>query len=119
MYAMTFSLPHTLASWNTPGFHETFKREAEALDAGLLPLQQGLTWTSTVADEPFSIVPIAAEATAGGLRIKAGVFYAGFIGGCSCADDPTPLESQLEYCVLRFEIDGKDGATRVDLLPED
>lgn len=119
MSTLSFALPHTLASWNTPGFRDAFKREVEALDAGLLPLQQGLSLTSTVADEPFSVVPIAAEATADGLRVKAGVFYAGLIGGCSCADDPTPVEAQLEYCVLRFEIDGPDGAARVELAPED
>ena len=70
-------------------------------------------------DKPFRVMPLATEATADRLRVKAGVFYAGIVGGCSCADDPTPLESQPEYCMLWFEIDRSSGAARVELAPED
>jgi hypothetical protein len=114
-----FSLPLSLAAWNTPDFDGTFKREVEQIDAGLLPLQQGLSFTSSVADEPFQVMPLAMEATVDRLRVKAGVFYAGIVGGCSCADDPTPLESQPEHCVLWFEIDRSSGAASVELAPED
>lgn len=117
-HAMPLRLPLTLAAWNTPEFRAVFNREVEAIDPGLLPLQQGLAYTSAVADEPVHATLIAAEATAFGLRVKAGVFYAGIIGGCSCADDPTPLQSQTEYCVLAFDIDAPDGAARVTLLPD-
>ncbi len=113
-----FMLPLSLAAWNTPDFRAVFTREIEALDAGMLPLQQGLSGTSAVADEPFRAMLIAAEETAGGLRVKAGVFYAGIVGGCSCADDPTPLESQPEYCAMLFEIAAGSGAARVTLAPE-
>jgi len=114
-----FPLPLSLAAWYTPDFDDTFKREVEQLDASLLPLQQGLSFTSSVADEPFRVMPLATEATADRLRVKAGLFYAGIVGGCSCADDPTPLESQSEYCVLWFEIDRSSGAARVELAQED
>lgn len=115
---MTFFLPHSFAAWNTDAFDTTFKREVEALDTTLLPLQQALAHSSAVADEPFHVVPMAARETPGGLAVKAGVFYAGITGGCSCADDPTPLESQTEHCVLAFEIDAPHGATRVTLVQE-
>lgn len=115
---MELSLPLTLAAWNTPDFRTVFTREVEGLDAAVLPLQQALSLTSAVADEPFHAILIGAEETAGALRVKAGVFYAGIIGGCSCADDPTPLESQPEYCVVVFEIDTGSGAARVALAPE-
>jgi hypothetical protein len=115
----TFSRPRTLAAWNTSGFVDAFKREVEALDADLLPLQQGLSFTSSVADEPFHVMLLAKDETADRMLVKAGVFYAGIVGGCSCADDPTPLESQPEHCVLRFEIDSHSGETCVELVPED
>jgi hypothetical protein len=114
----TFSLPHTLAAWNTPDFDDAFKLEVEALDADLLPLQQGLSFTSSVADEPFQVMLLAKDETADRIRVKAGVFFAGIVGGCSCADDPTPLESQPEHCVLRFEIDSRSGETFVELVPD-
>lgn len=113
-----FSLTHALAAWNTPSFGEAFKQEVEQLDAALLPLQQGLSGTSDVADEPFRVMLIGSADAGGCIRVKAGIFYAGILGGCSCADDPTPLESQPEYCVLWFDIDKTSAETRVSLVPD-
>jgi hypothetical protein len=47
------------------------------------------------------------------LQVKTGIIYAGILGGCSCADDPTPLEAQPEYCELWFDIDLRSGETHV------
>jgi hypothetical protein len=117
---LPLSLPHALAAWNTPGFGEVFKQEVEQLDPSRLPLQQGLSGTSDVADEPFRVMLIGAALDTGTcIRVKAGIFYAGILGGCSCADDPTPLESQPEYCVLWFDIDKISAATHVSLVADD
>ena len=117
---LPLSLPHALAAWNTPGFGEVFKQEDEQLDPSRLPLQQGLSGTSDVADEPFRVMLIGAPWDTGAcIRVKAGIFYAGILAGCSCADDPTPLESQPEYCVLWFDIDKTSAATRVSLVADD
>ena len=83
-----------------------------------LPLQQGLTGKSPVADEPFGVMLIGAADAGECLRVKAGILYAGMLGGCSCADDPTTLQSQPEYCELWFEIDRRSGATRVGLVSD-
>lgn len=117
---LSLRLPHALAAWNTPGFGEIFKQEAEQLDPGLIPLQQGLSGSGGVADEPFRVMLIGPALDTGiCIRVKAGIFYAGIVGGCSCADDPTPLESQPEYCVLWFDIDKASAATRVSLVADD
>lgn len=113
-----FALPHSLAAWNAPSFGATFKHEVERLDPNLLPLQQGLSGTSCVADEPFTVMLLGATAAGDYLRVKAGIFYAGILGGCNCSDDPTPLESQPEYCTLCFEIDMRNGETQVKPAPE-
>lgn len=113
-----FTLPHSLAAWNTPGFGDCFKREAGRIDAALLPLQSGLSRTSSVADEPFTVMVLDTSEAGDCLRVKAGILYAGITGGCSCADDPTPLEAQPEYCELWFEIDRSSAATRVWLVQE-
>jgi hypothetical protein len=112
------TLPQTLAAWNTAVFRDTFRHEVEQVAPALLPLQQGLSQTSWVADEPFRVMLIGVADAGDCLRVKAGVFYAGLVGGCSCADDPTPLEPQPEYCELWFEIDKRSGATRVELVTE-
>jgi len=113
-------LPNALNAWGTPEFEVILKQEIEQLDAGCLPLQQGLSGTSDVADEPFRVMLIGAALDTGTcIRVKAGIFYAGILGGCSCADDPTPLESQPEYCVLWFDIDKTSAATHVSLVADD
>lgn len=108
-----FALPLTLAARNRADFDAVFKREVESLDAACLPLQQALATTSAVADEPFRVMLLDKDVSATRLRVKAGVFYAGLVGGCNCADDPSPVEPQPEYCELWFEIAQPDGATRV------
>jgi hypothetical protein len=111
-------LPDSLAAWGSPAFEETFKREVRQLGAAALPLQQGLSMTSAVAGDTFSVRVIGARGDAAALHVRAGIFYAGIIGGCSCADDPTPIEDQPEYCELLFDINRMNGETTVSLLPD-
>lgn len=113
-----FSLPRSIAAWNTPDFDTVFKHEVGQLDPGLLPLQQGLSGTSSVADAPFTVLPQRATVAGDCLQVKAGIVYAGILGGCSCADDPTPLEAQPEYCELWFDIDLRSGETDVRLATD-
>lgn len=111
-------LPKSLHAWETPEFRDILKREIEQLDAGQLPLQQGLSSSSYVTDRPFQAMIISVSEEAGLIRAKAGIFYTGVIAGCSCADDPTPIDEQTEYCVLQFDIDRVTAETRVTLLAE-
>ena len=111
-------LPESLNAWDTPGFQDVLKREIERLDAALLPLQQGLARSSHVTDRPFQAMVIRVSVEAGLIRAKAGIFYMGIIAGCSCADDPTPIDEQTEYCVLQFDIDRDTAEATVTLLEE-
>lgn len=111
-------LSQTLNAWNTPMFRETLKHEIESLDPDLLPLQEGLSRSSHVTATPFRAVPLAADREDGQLRIKTGIFYTGIIAGCSCADDPTPIDEQTEYCVLEFAVDTTTGVASVQLTEE-
>ena len=97
-------LPKCLNAWGTPEFEAVLKREIEQLDAGHLPLQQGLSASSYVTARPFQAMIICAKEEAGLIRVKAGIFYTGVIAGCSCADDPTPVYELNEYCVVQFDI---------------
>lgn len=102
---MTLRLPLSLAAWGSPAFAATLKQELEAQDAGCLPLQQGLSTGSAVLDNGFSVMVLGAEATPEAIRVRLGVFFSGIVAGCSCADDPTPVEAQNEYCELVLTID--------------
>ncbi|MGK2952004.1 MAG: hypothetical protein ACSLEZ_06425 [Thiobacillus sp.] len=111
-------LPHALNAWGTPEFEAVLKQEIERLDAGCLPLQQGLSVSSYVTDRPFQVMVISVREETGLILIKAGIFYTGVIAGCSCADDPTPVDELNEYCVLQFYIDRLTANTTVELLAE-
>jgi hypothetical protein len=71
-----------------------------------------------VTDSPFQALIISVREDAGVIRVKAGMFYTGVIAGCSCADDPTPIDELTEYCVVQFDIDRATAATTVTLLAE-
>jgi hypothetical protein len=111
-------LAETLNAWGTPSFEDVFKKEIERIDAGLLPLQQGLSTGNYALDGKFSVMIIGVSEQAGIIRVKAGIFYSGIIAGCSCADDPTPVSEESEYCVVQLDIDKQTADTTVALLAE-
>ncbi len=111
-------LPQSLNAWGTPGFNDVLKREIEQLDAAALPLQQGLARSSHVTGRPFQAMIIGVHEEAGLIRVKAGIFYTGIIAGCSCADDPTPIDELNEYCVVQIDIDRTTADATVTLLEE-
>jgi hypothetical protein len=109
-------LPRSVAAWPGDAFNDTFKVEVEQLKHHELPLQQGLSLSSYVSEEPFRMMVLEAHEDGTTLHVRAGVFYSGIIAGCSCADDPTPTDVQTEYCDLAFSIDKDSGEARVSLL---
>lgn len=113
-----FSLSSSLAARNTPAFNDIVRREIEQLDAELLPLQNGLTSGGYVVDRPHKAMILNVTEDANRIQVKAGIFYAGVIAGCNCADDPTPVDETTEYCELLFDIDIKTGLTRVTLVDD-
>lgn len=52
------------------------------------------------------------------IRVRAGIFYTGVIAGCNCADDPSPIDEQNEYCVIQFVIDRTTAESIVSLLAD-
>ena len=111
-------LVKTLDAWQTPQFRVVLQKEIEALDAALLPLQQGLTQGSYANGNSVSAMLISALEERGCLCVRAGIFYTSIIVGCSCSDDPTPIDECSEYCEIRFEIDKITAGARVNLLTD-
>ena len=111
-------LTHTLRAWDTPGFEDTLKQELAQLGANHLPLQQGLTTGNYVADAPLTVAIHSVVEMGNVIRVRAGIFYSGVIGGCSCADDPTPTSDINEYCEVQLYIDKATAATTVVLISE-
>jgi len=111
-------LSRSLQAWKTPGFKDTLKQELEELAVEVLPLQQGLSQSSYAADSKFQVMIISVAEHPDFIQAKTGIFYAGLIPGCSCADDPTPVSEYSEYCELQFDISKSTAEAAVILLSE-
>ena len=101
-------LPDSLRAWPTPEFGAALKRELEA-QAGELPLQGALAATSVALDDAVAVMFIGAQDAGDAIHARVGVFFAGVVAGCGCADDPTPVERQNEYCELELRLDKATG----------
>ena len=111
-------LTEALDAWGTPDFADILKQEITHLDADRLPLQQGLSTSSYVVDNKLDVMIISVSEEEGFIRVKAGIFYAGIIAGCSCADDPTPVDEISEYCEVQLDISKTTAETTVALVTE-
>ena len=111
-----FKLISPLHAWGTPDFEVTLKDEIQKIDPELLPLQKGLSQSSYVCDGDISVLILNVTETANDIVAKTGIFYTGIIAGSCCADDPTPVDEQVEYCELEFKINKLSAETTVSLL---
>lgn len=107
-----------LSAWGAPDFKDVLKQEIAQLGAAHLPLQQGLATGNYVSDAPLTVMIHSVVETENIIRVKAGIFYQGVIGGCSCADDPTPSSDINEYCEVQLDIDRASAVTAVALVTD-
>ena len=105
-----------LDAWGSATFEAVLKADIEQLDATCLPLQQGLSHSSYACDEDIKVVVTRAAEVSGMLQVRAGIFYSGIIAGCSCADDPTPTDTCLEYCEIQIDINMQTAEAMISLL---
>ena len=109
-------MQQSIDAWGSPEFRETLKQEIERLPGDQLPLQQGLSVSSYALTDQFSATILDVSDDAKFIHVKAGIFYSGIIAGCSCADDPTPVDEQTEYCEILLDIRKADAQTKISLL---
>ncbi|MDH3979283.1 MAG: hypothetical protein OEU91_02080 [Gammaproteobacteria bacterium] len=94
------------------------KSEIEQMNTDVLHLQQGLSQSSVALDDNLDAIIISVSDETDCICVKAGIYYAGIIAGCSCADDPTPDNQTTEYCQVLLAIDKTTAETTVTLLQE-
>jgi len=113
-----FTLSESLKAWGSDGFRDALKNEIAQLDVEQLPLQQGLIHSSHAVYDNPGVVILSVKEHEGFVRVKAGVFYSGITSGCSCADDPAPIDVVPEYCELQLDINKATGKVNVSLLSD-
>ena len=75
-------LDKALRAWGTPDFEAILKQEIAQLGADHLPLQQGLSVSNYVTDDPITVMINSVAEMGNVIRVTAGIFYSGGIGGC-------------------------------------
>jgi hypothetical protein len=108
-------LDKALSFWGTPDFAAILKQEITRLEHDQLPLQQGLSTCNYVSDAPITVAIHNVTEVGNIIRVKAGIFYQGIIGGCSCTDDPTPASDINEYCEVVLDINKSTALATVKL----
>lgn len=108
-------LPLSLLAWNSDTFNTVIKQELCSIDKNLLPLQEGLRYSSMANVDSLSVSVLNSEDDEEQILVKAGLFYTGIIAGCNCADDPTPIDENNEYCEVLFRINKQTAETIVTL----
>jgi len=108
-------LPLSLQAWKSSNFSNELKKELCAIDANLLPLQEGLRYSSIANNESLSVSILSIVDNDERIQVKVGLFYTGTIAGCNCADDPTPVDENNEYCEAQLLIDKTTGETSIEL----
>ncbi len=108
-------LPRARTAWGSPAFAATLKSEIEALPAGSLPLDGATTQGGRVAEQGIAVTVLQAEDAGHAIHVRLGVFFTEVVGGCSCGDEPIPLEA---HCELRVEIAKADAVARFVPRPD-
>lgn len=107
---------NALQAWDNADFETVLKADIEALGVGKLPLQHGMSIGSYALDKHISVMLLNVAEAAGSIQVKAGIFFLGVIPGACCADDPTPVEGQNEYCEVLLAIDKITAEATVSLI---
>jgi hypothetical protein len=102
-------LHRSLAAWGTPAFEAVFKEELAAFGPDALGLQQAVSSGSVATDGSVGVMVLGTSEQGHSLRIRVGLFFTSVIAGCACADDPTPVGEQAEYCEIELLIDRHSG----------
>jgi len=105
-------------AWGSPAFDATLAEELRQARSAL-PLQRGLSSTSHALDDKLEVMVLRSFEDGDYIRAKVGLFYQGIIAGCSCADDPTPVEAQNEYCEALVTIHRPTAAATLTLTDDD
>lgn len=106
----------SLNAWNTAAFTDVLKQEISSLGIQSLPLQQGLKYSSVALADNLSVSILKTSENDDSIIASACLFYTGIIPGCSCADDPTPIDENNEYCEISICINKHTAESTITLV---
>ena len=109
-------LTNALKAWHSQEFKQILKDELQQIDASNLPLQQALSIGNYALENKFTPIIMSTSEDTDYIHAKVGIFFSSIISGCSCADDPTPVDENTEYCEILLDIDKSTADTTITLI---
>lgn len=106
-------LHRSLRAYGSSDFAATLQRELAEAGLDALGLQQALRAGSIALEDDLGVMILRADASPGHLDLHLGLFFTSIVAGCACADDPTPVDRNTEYCEVDLRIDRTTGRGRV------
>jgi len=118
MHSQEFSvaLPQSWAGLESINFAEILRDELASFAINDLPLQQCMARCNYVPDQKPDILILSVIDSDIDKQIRVGIFFDGIIAGCSCADDPTPVDSITEYCEFLLRMNRQTGAVKITVI---
>ncbi|ANJ66374.1 hypothetical protein A9404_02355 [Halothiobacillus diazotrophicus] len=101
--------------WPSDEFAPRLCAAVKQLGARGLPLQKGLSQGNVALDDDMLVRVLTVAESEEQLQVTLGIQYTSIVTGCSCTDDPSPLNILPEYCETELLIDRHTGETEIRL----
>lgn len=99
----------------TAAFPAELKAALLGMDAGVLPLQAGVTQGGHVDASDLDATVLDVIDDGAEIHARVGVFFTEMVGNCACGDEPVPIQA---WCVLRVAIDTTTATASFSVLAE-
>ncbi|MDT8387442.1 MAG: glucosamine--fructose-6-phosphate aminotransferase [Thiogranum sp.] len=104
-----------LQAWGSDDFADLLKQAVATLETGVLPLDRGGALGGYVDDSDMTVTVIAVTDDPDSVHARIGVFFQELLAGCSCGDEPSPING---YCELDVTIDRITAEVTFSLIPD-
>ena len=101
--------------WNTDEFPEALVRELQALHPDVLLLHKAGNWGGPRDSDDFNITVLNITNDEQQVHARIGVFFTEIIAGCSCGDEPAPING---YCELLLRINKSTAETQIEIVQQ-
>ena len=104
-----------LCKWPSDDFKQSLKNELETLEAGVLPLEKGVSQGGMVDDSNITVTVLNVRDSGIAIEAKLGVFFTEVVICCGCGDDPMPVNA---YCEMQCLINKDTADAEFQVLEE-
>jgi len=99
--------------WETDDFPDALLRDLQGLQPDALLLHKVGDWGGPRDSDSFTITILKITDDRQQVHVRVSVFFTEIIAGCSCGDEPTPING---YCELLMSINKSTAETHIEIV---